>query len=201
MSDFKYEPSKWIPFRDMAAIERVRHIKRADITRHKNPDLNIQVVPDDQVEFIWIMDMFYRIKTASDEGRDLVLILPNPAHTYMKVAMLINRFRVNCSKLHIFIMDEYADEEGNIAPESYPQGFMRATKNYFYYKIDEELRPPESQVVGPTNDNRPGGVEEDGAQGGDPVALYHSPELPSRQLRLLRGHGHGAPQGFYHRTG
>jgi len=155
MSDFKYEPSKWIPFRDMAAIERVRHIKRADITRHKNPDLNIQVVPDDQVEFIWIMDMFYRIKTASDEGRNLVLILPNPAHTYMKVAMLINRFRVNCSKLHIFIMDEYADEEGNIAPESYPQGFMRATKNYFYYKIDEELRPPESQVVGPTNDNVP----------------------------------------------
>jgi 6-phosphogluconolactonase/glucosamine-6-phosphate isomerase/deaminase len=153
MTDFKYEPSKYIPFRDTEAIERVRKIKRADIDKHKNPSLNIQVVPDDQVEFLWIMDMFYRIKTASDEGKRLVLILPNPAHTYMKVAMLINRFRVDCSKLFIFIMDEYADQDGNIAPESYPQGFLRATKNYFYYRIKEDLRPPQEQIVGPTNDN------------------------------------------------
>lgn len=153
MKSFEYEPSKWVPFRDREVIERVRKIKRADIEKHKNPDLNIKVVPDDQVEFIWIMDMFYRIKTASDDNKRLVLILPNPAHTYIKVAMLINQFRVDCSNLHIFIMDEYADQDGNIAPESYPQGFMRATKNYFYYKIDEKLRPPEDQVMGPTNEN------------------------------------------------
>ena len=153
MSSFEYEPSKWLPFRDKEAIDRVRMIKRQDITRHSNPDLNIQVVPDDQVEFIWIMDLFCRIKTASDEGSRLVLILPNPAHTYMKVAMLINRLRVDCTRMHIFIMDEYADQDGNIAPESYPQGFMRATKEYFYYKIDPDLRPPEEQIVGPTNDN------------------------------------------------
>ena len=153
MSSFEYEPSKWLPFRDKEAIDRVRNIKRQDITRHSNPDLNIQVVPDDQVEFVWIMDLFYRIKTAADEGRQLVLILPNPAHTYMKVAMLINRFRVDCTRMHIFIMDEYADQDGNIAPESYPQGFMRATKEYFYSKIDPDLRPPEEQIVGPTNDN------------------------------------------------
>ena len=153
MKDFTYEPSKWVPFRDREVIDRVRKIKRVDIDKHKNPDLNIQVIPDDHAEFIWIMDMFYRLKTASDENKRLVLILPNPAHTYIKVAMLINRFRVDCSKLHIFIMDEYADQDGNIAPESFPQGFMRATKNYFYNKIDKELRPPEEQVVGPTNEN------------------------------------------------
>ncbi len=153
MEDFTYEPSKWVPFRDREVIDRVRKIKRADIDKHKNPDLNIQVIPDDHAEFIWIMDMFHRLKTASDENKRLVLILPNPAHTYIKVAMLINRFRVDCSKLHIFIMDEYADQDGNIAPESFPQGFMRAIKNYFYNKIDKELRPPEEQVVGPTNEN------------------------------------------------
>ncbi len=133
MKSFEYEPAKWVPFRNKEVIEKVRKIKKAGIEKHKNPDLNIKVVPDDQVEFIWIMDMFYRIKTASDDNKRIVLILPSPAHTYMKVAMLINQFRVDCSNLHIFIMDEYADQDGNIAPESYPQGFMRATK-YFVYE-------------------------------------------------------------------
>jgi glucosamine-6-phosphate deaminase len=153
MSEFVYQPSKWVPFRDKKVIDRVRKIKRADIEKHSNPDLNIKVLPDDQTEFVWIMDMFYKIKTAADRGRRIVLILPNPAHTYMKVAMLINRFRVDCKNMYVFIMDEYADEDGNIAPESYAQGFMRATKNFLYSKIDKELRPPEEHIIGPTNKN------------------------------------------------
>ncbi len=63
MEDFTYEPSKWVPFRDKEVIDRVRKIKRAEIEKHKNPDLNIQVIPDDHAEFIWIMDMFYRLKS------------------------------------------------------------------------------------------------------------------------------------------
>ena len=153
MEGFDYQPSKWIPFRDKEVIERVRKIKREDIEKHPNPDFKIRVIPDSEAEFIWIMDMFYRIKEASDENKKLVLILPNPAHTYKKVAMLINRFKVNCKNLHVFIMDEYADEDGNIAPESYPQGFMRSLKNYFYYQIDKDLRPPEDQIKGPTTEN------------------------------------------------
>ncbi|MBC8390096.1 MAG: hypothetical protein H8E13_18875 [Actinobacteria bacterium] len=153
MERFDYQPSKWIPFRDKEVIERVRKIKREDIEKHPNPDFKIRVIPDSEAEFIWIMDMFYRIKEASDENKKLVLILPNPAHTYKKVAMLINRFKVNCKNLHVFIMDEYADEDGNIAPESYPQGFMRSLKNYFYYQIDKDLRPPENQIKGPTTEN------------------------------------------------
>lgn len=153
MEGFDYQPSKWIPFRDKEVIERVRKIKREDIEKHPNPDFKIRVIPDSEAEFIWIMDMFYRIKEASDENKKLVLILPNPAHTYKKVAMLINRFKVNCKNLHVFIMDEYADEDGNIAPESYPQGFMRSLKNYFYYQIDKDLRPPENQIKGPTTEN------------------------------------------------
>jgi len=153
MEKFDYQPSKWVPFRDKEVIERVRKIKREDIEKHPNPDFKIRVIPDSEAEFIWIMDMFYRIKKASDENKKLVLILPNPAHTYKKVAMLVNRFKVNCKNLHVFIMDEYADEDGNIAPESYPQGFMRALKNYFYYQINKDLRPPENQIKGPTTEN------------------------------------------------
>ena len=153
MGSFSYSPSKWIPYRNKEVIERVRKIKREDISKHNNPDYKIRVVRDDEIEFIWVTDMFYRIKKASDEGRRLVLILPNPVFCYRKVAYLINKFRVDCKNLYTFNMDEYADEDGNIATETFPQGFMRALKNYFYYNINKELRPPENQIIGFTNKN------------------------------------------------
>ena len=81
------------------------------------------------------------------------MILPNPAHCYRKVAYLINKFQVNCKNLYTFNMDEYADENGNIAPESYPQSFMRSLKQYFYYQIDKDLRPDEKNIQTPTNNN------------------------------------------------
>jgi glucosamine-6-phosphate deaminase len=153
MNEFRYSPSKWVPFRDVEVLERVRRIRREQIDRHPNPEFRIQVVPDDQVEFIFIADMFYRIKTAAEEGRRCSLILPNPNHGYIKLARLLNKLRVDCQHLQVFIMDEYADENGNIAPESFPQGFMRSFKNYFYKKLDPSLRPPERQIHGPTNQN------------------------------------------------
>jgi len=150
---FEYSPSKWVPFRDKEVLERVRKIKREDITRHPNPDFRIQVIKDSEIEFMWVTDMFYRIKRAADEGRKIVIITPNPCPVYSKVAYLINKFRVNCRNLYTFNMDEYANEDGVIAPETWPQGFMCAFKKYFYSRIDEDLRPPEDQIQGPTNDN------------------------------------------------
>ena len=153
MTEFNYSPSKWVPFRDREVLDRVRRIKREDMARHANPDFKIHIVPDADVEWIFVADMFHRIKTASDAGTPVVLILPNPCHSYQRVAMLINKFRVNCEKLHVFIMDEYADEEGHIAPEDWPLGFMHSTLMFFYEKIDAELRPPRAQIVGPTDAN------------------------------------------------
>jgi 6-phosphogluconolactonase/glucosamine-6-phosphate isomerase/deaminase len=150
---FDFDPAPFIPFRDKKVLERVRRIKRKDITKHKNPDLKIRVVRDDMVEHIWAADIFYRIKTAADAGKKCVLITPNPAHTYRRVAYLINKFRVNCKKLYTFNMDEYADQDGNVAPESYPQSFLRSTKNYFWKEIDEKLRPSESHFCGMTTKN------------------------------------------------
>jgi len=153
MSDFRYQPSLYVPFRDMAALERCRKIRREEIEQHPNPDYHIRVVKDADLEFIWVTDMFYRIKTAADAGEKLVLILPNPCPVYQHVARLINAFRVNCARLHVFAMDEYANEDGEIAPETWPQGFMHALKGYFYYAVDPDLRPPEKQIVGPTDAN------------------------------------------------
>jgi glucosamine-6-phosphate deaminase len=153
MTIFEYSPSQWVPFRDQAVLERVRKIKREDITKHPNPDFQIRVVKDSDIDFIWVTDMFYRIKTAMDADEQLVMILPNPCPVYRQVARLINQFRVKCDKLYAFAMDEYANEHGEVAPETWPQGFIYAMKHNFLYQIDEDLRPPEEQFIGPTTEN------------------------------------------------
>ncbi len=153
MKEFSYSPSKWVPFRDVDVLDRVRRITRDEIERHPNPEFKIQVVPNDQVEFIFIADMLFRIMKAAEEHRHCVLILPNPNHGYMKLAHILNKLRIDCRHLHVFIMDEYANDDGTIAPESFPQGFMRSFKSYFYKNLDPSLRPAERQIHGPTNEN------------------------------------------------
>lgn len=150
---FSFEPSACLPFRDRATLDRVRRIKRGEIDQHTNPDLRISVVPDSMVEHIFVSDMFYRIWRAREEGGRVVMLLPNPNFGYKKLAHLINLWNLPCDHLHTFNLDEYADQDGNIAPESYEQGFLRSTKEYLYAQIRPELRPPEEQIVGFTNDN------------------------------------------------
>ena len=143
---FTFAPAGFIPFRDTAAIARVRAIKRDDITHHRNPDFRITVIPDADLEFLWITDMFFRIKTAMDAGQPYVMIMPNPWPGYAKLAQMLNRARVNCRTLHTFNMDEYADEQGRIAPESWEFGFGHAFKKYFWSQLDRKFRPAEKQI-------------------------------------------------------
>jgi 6-phosphogluconolactonase/glucosamine-6-phosphate isomerase/deaminase len=111
------------------------------------------VVPDADIEFLWITDMFHRIQTAMEAGQPLVMITPNPWPRYARLAHLINKFRVNCRRLFTFNMDEYANEKGEIAPETWEFGFMHAFKKYFWSQIDPKLRPPEKNIQGPTDRN------------------------------------------------
>ncbi len=153
MGVFEYSPSHWVPFRDKEVLERVRRIKRKDIQRHPNPDFKIMVRKAGEIRQIFVTDIFYRIKTAADEGRKTALIFPNPVPEYREVSYLINKFRVNCRHVHVFAMDEYANEDGVIAPETWRHGFKYAMYQNFYEPIEEELRPPKEQVIGPTNEN------------------------------------------------
>lgn len=153
MSDWKFSPAPFIPFRDMDVIRRCRAIRREDIAKHSNPDLRITVIPDSELEFLWITEVFHRIKAAADEGRRLVMIMPNPWPMYRRVAYLINKFRVPCHHIHTFNMDEYANENGEIAPETWECSFAWSFKKFFWSQIDADLRPPESQVHYPTNKN------------------------------------------------
>lgn len=153
MSDFNFAASEWVPFKDKTVIEKVRNIRRADIERHSNPDFKIKVYPDADVEFVWVTDLFTRIFNASINNERLVLILPNPCPSYRHVARLINANKIDCKNIFAFAMDEYADENGNVAPADWRFSFTHSMFYYFYDLIDPALRPQKNQFVGFTNNN------------------------------------------------
>lgn len=146
MARFSYQPHPSVPFRDVKAIERCRKITRAQIAKHKNKDLHIQVVKDSDVEFIWVTEMVQRIAAAAIEGRPLVLILPNPCPLYRQVARLLNALHIDCKHLRLFAMDEYANEKGEVAPATWKQSFGYAMLNDFVYQLDESRRPAAKHV-------------------------------------------------------
>ncbi len=148
---FAFDPAPWIPFRDREVLDRVRRTSGAALEQHPNPDFKIKVLPDDLVAWNATFDRFLRIQRAAQEERRFTMITGNPNPAYRRLAFALNAARVDCRQLHVFIMDEWADQDGRIAPESYPQSFMRAFKTYFYQHLDPALRPPENQIHGPTN--------------------------------------------------
>lgn len=150
---FTFAPADFIPFRDQRVIKRVRNIKKKDITKHPNPDFKISIVPDAQITPRWMDDMFTRIKTAMDAGCNYVMIMPNPWPGYAILARMLNEAKVPCKTLHTFNMDEYANEDGVIAPETWEFGFMHAFKKYFWSNLHPKLRPPVKNIQGPTNKN------------------------------------------------
>jgi glucosamine-6-phosphate deaminase len=147
-SDFTYKLADFISFRDEEACRKVRHISRADITRHPNPDFKIQIIEDRaSFYFAFALDIVARLRQAQEEERQLVVIFPvGPMPQYAYAAELINRFSISCRHLISFNMDEYADEDGNTAPITWPGSFQKAMLENFFDLIDPELRPPESQI-------------------------------------------------------
>jgi glucosamine-6-phosphate deaminase len=143
---FNFEPASFVPFRDKEAIARVRALTREELTRHANPDYRIRIVPDDQLEGMWIEDILSRLRHSSQAGERLVMLMPNPWPNYMKVAETVNREGISLRNVHIFNLDEYADQDGHVAPETWELGFGHALKRFFISQVDAALRPPENQV-------------------------------------------------------
>jgi len=152
---FTYDLAKFISFRDLAECERVRAIKREDITEHPNPDFKISVI-DDVSEFYgaFAADIVTRISTALNESRDFVGIFPvGPMPQYAIAARMINGLRIPMHHVHTFNMDEYADQDGNTSPADWPGSFQTAMMENFFLRIDPELRPPLEQIHFPTSEN------------------------------------------------
>ncbi|HIS93174.1 MAG TPA: hypothetical protein IAA84_09190 [Candidatus Alectryocaccomicrobium excrementavium] len=151
-TDFAFQPGDYVPFKDREVCERLRKISGKDLEKHPNPDFHIKVMLNPHP--VLIATLFARIREASENNRKITLILGNPEpETYIPLAQLINYFQVDCRKVHIFAMDEWADDQGNIAPETYKAGFAHSMLKYLVYQIDERLRMPLENVHYPTNKN------------------------------------------------
>lgn len=151
-TDFAFTPGDYVPFKDREVCERLRKISGKALEKHPNPDFQIKVMMNPHP--VLIATLFSRIKEASENNRKITLILGNPEpETYIPLAQLINYFKVDCRKVHIFAMDEWADDQGNIAPETYKAGFAHSMLKYLVYQIDEKLRMPLENVHYPTNGN------------------------------------------------
>jgi len=151
--EFKYELAKFIPFRDREVCERVRAIKKEDICKHPNPNFRIRIIEDPcgmNFEVAW--DIVSRIKKSLEEGKKrFVMILP--ARIPRLAVSLINRTKISCKHVHTFNMDEYADEDGNTAPASWPRSFQKLMWDTFFGRIEKNLRPPENQIHFPSTRN------------------------------------------------
>ena len=151
-TDWNFVPAEFVPFKDREVCERLRKLSGKELEQHPNPDFRIRVMMNPHP--VLIGTLFTRIKEADEQDKRITLILGNPEpDTYIPLAQLINYHRVNCRNVHVFAMDEWADEQGNIAPETYKAGFAHSMLKYLWAQIDEDLRMPLSQMYYPTNKN------------------------------------------------
>lgn len=153
MKDFNFKPAPWLPHSDdVEMLERVRNIKREDMEYTNENGYSVKIVKDPVMHVV--LDMFYRIKESDINNTPFTMICPNQwPGAYSAVANMINKFRINCRNVHAFAMDEWADEDGNVAPITFGAGLGYSFVNHFYKMIDPELRPPENQWHYMTNEN------------------------------------------------
>lgn len=153
--NFKFLPHPQVPYRDVDVLDECRQKTAKDYLalNEKFPNWKISIINDDFVWWVWGVDMFERIKRSDERDEKCVMILPNPAAIYKNVAYMINKLNISCRNLHIYTMDEWADQDGNIAPIDYPQGFTNAFFRFFYNEIRHELRPDIKNIHYPTNEN------------------------------------------------
>lgn len=175
MSAFTFKPAAWVPYKDFdpELLARLRAMTKEDILA-PNPKSKAKIIVTTGVDAIEIADMFTHIKESDDYDKPFVMISGNPCpDTYIPLANLINLFRVNCRNLICFTMDEWADDQGNIAPLDYQAGFGYSFFKYFIQRIDPELRPKPENI------------------------FYHCKEYTPRYTELIIEKGNGGADACY----
>ena len=118
---FTFQAADFYPFKDQAEIDRVRKITLEDILamdgKHPtNPNIKLDVRIPEEFEMVMVADMLKRIIDSDRNDKQVVMIMPNPSPTYRKVAYMLHELGVNCRTVKFYMMDEWADQDGNIAP-------------------------------------------------------------------------------------
>jgi len=149
---FDFKPSEWLPVQDKAVLEYCRNIKREEMEITNENGYSIKVVPHPSSAIT--LELFDRIYRSDVEDKKTVIVFPNSWKTiYTAVAEMCNSFNVSARNIHCFCMDEYADEDGNVAPITWFRSLGGHFLNEFYLKFREDLRPPLSQIHYYTNEN------------------------------------------------
>ncbi|MBQ6469781.1 MAG: hypothetical protein IJJ50_07005 [Lachnospiraceae bacterium] len=149
---FGYAPPAWLPVQDMEVLERCRTIKREDMEFTNENGYTIRIVP--HPESAIVTELFEWIRRSDAEDKKTVIIFPNSwRNVYTAAVEMCNLFNVNARNLHCFCMDEYADEDGNVAPITYGDSLGGHFLREFFLPFREDLRPPLSQIHYYTNEN------------------------------------------------
>ena len=87
-----------------------------------------------------------QIKETKEDSRDLILILPvGPMEMYKWTIYFLEEWNIDCNHVHAFIMDEWADKEGNTIPGDNPASFEYALTKTFYEPLGEIGIPKEQR--------------------------------------------------------
>ncbi len=137
---FTFKPAEFYPFHDLAEIDRVRKITFEDIValngKHPTaPNATVEVFKDSEIEMVELTDMVKRIIDSDRYDKKCIMIMPNPNPTYRKVAFMLKELGVNCRNVKFYMMDEWADEDGNVAPLTYKAGFGNAFYRFMVSNI------------------------------------------------------------------
>jgi glucosamine-6-phosphate deaminase len=150
-SSFNFKSADFCPVKDRELLERLAKMTPEEIEKHENPEVRIKIL--ENFSTVVLAEKFMRIKESADQNKKFSTIFGNPnPNSHMPLAELININRVSCKNCVFVTMDEWADEEGNVAPDTYKSGFTYSFMKYFIHKIDPELRPLPENVIYPTTE-------------------------------------------------
>ena len=149
---FDFTPAAWLPTQDKEVLERCRNIRREEMEITNENGYNIKVVPHPSSAVT--AELFNWIYRSDVEDKKTVIVFPNSwRNIYTAAVQMCNRFNISGRNIHAFCMDEWADEDGNVAPISYGPSLGGAFLREFYLSFREDLRPPLKQMHYYTNEN------------------------------------------------
>ena len=149
---FDFEPAVWLPTKDKNVLEYCRNIKRDEMEITNENGYSIRVVPHPSCAIT--AELFNWIYRSDVEDKKTVIVFPNSwRNIYTAAVQMCNRYNISGRNIHAFCMDEYADQDGNVAPISYGASLGGCFLREFYLQFREDLRPPLSQMHYYTNEN------------------------------------------------
>lgn len=91
-----------------------------------------------------------QIRTRNQRGEPARFILPvGPVAQYRQVVEISNRERLSWRNVFTFNMDEFLDWQGRPIPLAHPLSFEGFMRREVFGRLDQDLRPPESQQFFP----------------------------------------------------